>query len=214
MVTKPSRNQAVKYALENLWEEAYRENKKLLSENPHDIDSLNRVSYALVKLGRFKQAKEYYQKVLKLDKTNPIALKNLKRLENITKSGIATLMQTTTKPDIFIEEAGKTKTLELKNVADRKTLSLLQPGDDVILVIKRSKVFVQMQNKKYIGMLPDSIGMRMITFMNGGNEYLACAKAVSESSVTIFIREIKKMARFKNQPSFLQSPIAYVVGEK
>ena len=71
---------------------------------------------------------------------------------------------------------------------------------------KDEKIFVVMPDKTYVGVLPDNIGMRMITFVNGGNEYSACIKAVADNSATVFLKEIKKMARFKNQPSFIHSP--------
>lgn len=214
-----SKDLAVKYALSNNWEKAYKENLRLLDENPRDIDALNRIAHALVKLGKFKKAKSYYQKVLNIDRTNPIAVKNLKRLEAIVKSK---RKETNSQPrsdrgqnssglsiqDVFIEEAGKTKTVELKNLTDKKTVSVLQPGDTVTLAVKRSKIFVQMPDKTYIGMLPDSIGMRMITFINGGNEYSACIKSVSEKEVTVFIRETKKVSRFRDQPSFIHTPIS------
>lgn len=213
----PSKDYAIRYALENNWELAYRENKKLFKENPYDLDTLNRLAYSLVKLGKIKNAREVYQKVLKIDKTNPIALKNLRRIETISKKTLIGLGQFSASANLqnaFIEEAGKTKTLELKNVADKKTLSMLQPGDIVTLAVKRSKVFVQMSDKTYIGMLPDSIGMRMITFMNGGNEYSAFIKALGDKSVTVFIRETKKMARFKNQPSFIHVPLTLTGPDK
>ncbi|OGH12932.1 MAG: hypothetical protein A2776_02250 [Candidatus Levybacteria bacterium RIFCSPHIGHO2_01_FULL_40_10] len=211
MINPASRDTAVKYAIENRWEEAYRENKKLLAENPNDLDTFNRIAHALVKLGKYKKAKEYYQKVIKADKTNPIALKNLKRLETISKGSASKNISVHNGSPmdlqgVFIEEAGKTKTVELKNVADKKTLSLLQPGDMVMLTVKRSKIFVVMPDKTYIGVLPDNIGMRMITFVNGGNEYSVCIKAVADNSATVFLKEVKKMARFKNQPSFIHTP--------
>ncbi|HVT00796.1 MAG TPA: tetratricopeptide repeat protein [Patescibacteria group bacterium] len=210
MTNSPSRDLAVKYALENKWQEAYEENKRLLEEDPDSIDTLNRIAYTLVKLNKFKKAKEFYQQVLKLDKTNPIAIKNVRRIDTISKSSPKDLEAANQNhvnlQDVFIEEAGKTKTLELKNVADRKTLSILQPGDSVGLSVKRSKIFVQTPEKTYIGALPDNIGMRMISFINGGNEYSACIKAVGDNSVTVFIKETKKMAKFKNQPSFISTP--------
>lgn len=203
----PSRDLAVKYALENDWENAYKENLKLLDEQPNNKDTLNRIAHALFKLAKYDKAKQYYLKVIKIDKSNPIAVKNIKRLESLPKNykqnndqnGLISGMSL---QDVFIEEAGKTKTLELKNVADKKTISLIQPGDSVALAVKRSKIFVQMPNKTYIGMLPDSIGMRMISLINGGNEYSACVKSVEDKSITVFIRETKRASKFKNQPSF------------
>lgn len=213
-INPPSKDTAIKYALENNWEEAKEENLRLLSENPLDVDTLNRLAYSYMKLGKFKKAKEYYQSVVNMDKTNPIATKNLRRLETISQknfvlpqnkiSSIANLQ------DVFIEEAGKTKTVDLKNVADKKTLSIIEPGERVSLAVKRSKIFVLMENKTYIGVLPDNIGMRMITFINGGSEYSACVKSVEENAVSVFIRETKKAAKFKNQPSFIHIPLSMI----
>lgn len=213
----PSRAAAIKYALDNKWEEAYRENLKLLEENPDDLETINRIGYSLIRLGKFRKAREYYQKVISIDKTNPIATKNLKRLETMSKRNFKKpdgQAQISNIQDVYIEEAGKTKTVELKNVADKKTLLLLETGEGVILLVKRSKVFVQMPNKTFIGMLPDNIGMRMITFINGGNEYSACIKAVEENSVTVFIREIKKMAKFTNMPSFVHTPLTNISSDE
>jgi len=211
----PLKDQAIKSALENNWNDAYKINFRLLEENPEDIDTLNRLAFSLIKLSKFKQAKDAYQKVIQLDKTNPIATKNLKKLETMSKQkgskkslSADTTNANTSMPldELFIEETGKTKTVELKNVADKKSLSLLQPGDLVCLAVKRSKIFIQSYDKKYIGMLPDSIGMRLITFIKGGNEYQACIKALTEKTVIVFIKESKKMSKFKNQQSFTASP--------
>jgi hypothetical protein len=210
-----SKDLAVKLAVSGDWKKAYEENLKLLSENPRDVDTLNRIAHASFKLGKYRKAKGYYQKVLDIDRTNPIAVKNLKRLEALSKSknkGINSQNASGLSiQDVFIEEAGKTKTVELKNVADKKTISILQPGDAVTLAVKRSKVFVQCTDKTYIGMLPDNIGMRMITFINGGNEYSACIKSVSDKDVTVFIRETKKMSRFRDQPSFIHTSITHSI---
>src|SRR3972149_5344886 len=113
VIPSPSKDLAVKYALSNNWEKAYKENLKLLDENPGDIDSLNRIAHALIKLGRFRKAKTFYQKVLNIDKTNPIALKNLKRLitANQRKEEMRTRKhgKAESSDAIRLEEAGKTK---------------------------------------------------------------------------------------------------------
>lgn len=220
-VSSPSKDLAVQYALSNNWEKAYKENLRLLEQEPDDVDTLNRIAHALVKLARFRKARQYYQKVLDIDKTNPISLKNLKRLDALVKSkNKGTNSQSSSGlpaqtglsiQDVFIEEAGKTKTVELKNIADKKTISILQPGDAVALIVKRSKIFVQCIDKTYIGMLPDNIGMRMITFINGGNEYSACIKSVGDKQVSVFIRETKKMSRFRDQPSFVHTPMSHPI---
>lgn len=211
----PIKGLAIKAALTNNWEQARILNQKILGESPDDIDTLNRLAFALIKLNKFKIAKDIYKKVINIDKTNPIALKNLKRLASLVKSkkkgpGSQNSSGLSIR-DVFIEEAGKTRTVELKNLADKKAISILQPGDAVMLSVKRSKIFVQMPDKTYIGMLPDNIGMRMITFINGGNEYGANIKSVGDKDVTIFIRETKKMSKFRDQPSFIHTPISYPI---
>lgn len=205
---------AINSALTNNWKQAEEFNLQLIAENPNDIDSLNRLGFALMKLGKYNKAREMYKKVIALDKTNPIALKNLKRLETVSQTdhqeGNGNGNQSFTFSGVFIEEAGKTKTVELKNIADKKMLSLVEPGEPVTMVIKRSKIFVQSMDKKYIGMLPDNISMRLISFMKGGNEYSSCIKACDEKMVMIFIKETKKSGRFKNQASFISSPTSAV----
>lgn len=204
-----SRSLAVKYALENRWQEAARINKKILKHFPNDIDTLNRLAFSLIKLGKYVGARRLYKKVTSLDKTNPIATKNLRKLETIRNhkearrfNGKLSITQDLNLEDLFIEEAGKTRTIDLKNVTDKKTLSLLEPGNSVNLVVKRSKIFIQTPEKRYVGMFPDSIGVRLVRFIRGGNEYSAYIKAIDDKNVTVFIREEKRVTRFKNQPSF------------
>lgn len=206
-MSTPQKTLAIQAALSNNWKLAEEINSELLEENPNDIDSLNRLGFAYMKLSKFKKAKDIYKKALALDNSNPIALKNIKRLDTVSKeekgkNGGTPHLTSPVFADIYIEEAGKTKTLELKNLADKKTLSLIEPGDPVFMQIKRSKIFIQSSDKKFIGMLPDNISMRLIVFIKGGNEYVACIKACDEKSVTIFIKETKKSAKFKHQASF------------
>lgn len=202
---------AIKNALENNWKEACKLNLEILKDTPLDVDTLNRLAFAFVKLGNYKKAKDTYKKAIKLDKTNPIALKNLKKIDSMPKRMINASNTYSNKSnqiqitELFIEEAGKTRIVELKNITDKVTLSILQPGDEVQLVIKRSKIFVQSDGKKYIGMLPDNIGTRLILFIKSGNEYQAFIKALHDKSVVIFIKETKRSKRFKYQPSFTSS---------
>lgn len=215
----PLKDLAIKYALENNWKLAVVTNEELLIENPNSIESLNRLGFALIKLGKYKKAKEAYKKVLAIDKTNPIATKNLKKLEMMSKQKVGKSEEPVQEigmnlQDMFIEEAGKTRTVDLKNLADKKSLSILQPGDKVNLVIKRSKIFIQDGGKKYIGMLPDSVSSRLIKFMKGGNEYSAFIKASDEKNVAVFLKEVKKMKRFQNQPSFSSINLSFQTFEE
>lgn len=194
------KDQAIHTALLGDWQQAITFNLQLLAETPHHIDTLNRLAFAYHASGETKLAKETYQKVLALDEQNPIALKNLKRLNGSTSLVGTNNHHLTTG---FIEEHGKTKIVKLVNVAESKILSSLQTGTQVMLSIKRSKIFTLDAQKQYIGMLPDDIAKRLIKFMEGGNLYEACIKSIANREVTIFIREVKRAEKFRDQPSFL-----------
>ena len=198
------KDQAIKLALESNWEEAIQLNKEILEETPRELDTLNRLAYAYMQSGKFEDAKNTYNQVITLDTTNPIATKNLKKLSALSSqtNNMSSIPHINHMDNVFIQEAGKTKTVELTNVADKKALMSLQHGDDILLTIKRSKIFALSQDKTFIGMLPDNIGIRLIGFMKGGNEYQACVKGVDDKSVTIFIKETKRAKRYLNQSSF------------
>lgn len=198
------KDNAIKLALDNNWEEAILVNKEILTESPKDIDSLKRLAYAFMQSGKFVDAKETYNAIIDLDNTNPIATKNLRKLMALSqqKNGVSSSPHINHMDNVFIQEAGKTKTVDLTNVADKKTLMSLQHGDDIQLIIKRSKIFALTSDKTFIGMLPDNVGIRLIGFMKGGNEYQACIKGVDDKNVTVFIKETKRAKKYINQSSF------------
>lgn len=197
----PLKTQAVQTALQGDWQAAIILNQMLLEENPNDIDALNRLAFAKLSIGDVKEAKNIYQKVLDLDANNPIASKNLQRLAGNTSQSVNGIHIQVN--NVFIEESGKTKVVELINTADRKVIAPLRNGELLSLSIKRMKIFMYDTQKQYIGMLPMDIGNRLIKFINGGNEYEAYIKTVHNQNVTILIKEVKRAMRFKNQPSFI-----------
>ncbi|HEX8964984.1 MAG TPA: tetratricopeptide repeat protein [Patescibacteria group bacterium] len=197
---------AIEATLKGNWDDAIVFNLQLLKENPKDIETLNRLAFAYAAAGKIKEAKAAYQEVLKLDEINSIALKNLKRLGEVPAKKVQT-SNFLINNNMFLEEVGKTKLVSLVNTAPSKTLRALQVGQPLELVIKRLKIFVLDQNKQFIGMLPDNISRRLIKFMNGGNKYDAYVRAGEEHTVTIFIKEIKRVTRFKDQPSFVVGDI-------
>ncbi len=198
------KDQAIKKALEGNWEEAINLNKKLLSENPNDIETLNRLALAYMVVGKVEKAKTIYQKVFKLDPLNPIAIKNLKCLkEKISKPKTKNGPFNFQINNNFLEETGKTKVIELINIAPPKIIQLLHIGQCVFLCIKRLKIFVLDENKQYIGVLPDDIGKRLIRFIKNGNKYEAYIMCANAHKVIIFIKEVKRATKFKDHPSFI-----------
>ena len=197
----PLKTQAIQIALTGDWEHAILLNEELLQDDPKDIDTLNRLAFAYTALGKLKEAKDTYQKVLTIDSANPIAQKNLKKLTNVSATQIN--MPKSISTNMFLEESGKTKIVTLVNTAPAQILRTLQVGQTVHLCIKRLKIFVQDEHKTFIGMLPDDLGNRLIKFMEGGNEYEAYIKAAEGLNVVIFLKESKRAPKFKNQPTFL-----------
>jgi len=203
----PSKNLAIQTALRGDWQNATLLNKALLNDNPNDIEALNRLAFAFTFLGKIKDAKATYKKVLEIDALNPIALRNLKRLtdtEGLTKSAkdssVAHVVYNT-----FLEETGKTKIIELVNIGQPRVIANLQIGQPLITSIKRLKIFIQDMEKQYVGALPDDMGKRLIKFIKGGNVYETFVRSAGNHHVLVFVKEIKRVSRFKNQPSFLQA---------
>ncbi len=192
------KNHAIQTALEGDWQKAIDLNQLILQENPEDIDTLNRLAFAFLSAGNPKDAKNLYEKVLSLDMQNPIAIRNLKRLHDVNTKKTNNIIS-----NFFIEEPGKTKVMDLINIADKKIITLLRSGERLNLRIKRSKIFAYDLDNQFIGMLPDDLCQRLIKFIEAGNTYEAYVRTVDSSKVSIFIRETNRAKKFKDQPSFV-----------
>lgn len=194
------KNQAIQTALQGDWENAITLNKSLIRDDPLDIDAFNRLALAFTITGKIKEAKTTYNKVLKIDPLNSIALRNLKRLKEkkvfFDNGRTKTLIN-----NKFLEEPGKTKVVELINIAQPRIVESLRTGQSVEISVKRLKIFIS-EGKQYIGVLPDDIAKRLIKFIKSGCVYDAYIKSASGHKVSVFIKETKKSARFKDQPSF------------
>jgi tetratricopeptide (TPR) repeat protein len=193
------KTQAIQTALTGDWQKAIDLNQLILNEEPEDIDTLNRLAFAFLSVGNPKDAKNLYEKVLALDMQNPIAIRNLKRLYDVNAKKVITIN------NLFIEEPGKTKVMDLINIADKKVITHLRSGEKLDLKIKRSRIFAYDLDNQFIGMLPDDTCQRLIKFIEAGNEYEAYVRTVDSNKVSIFIREIKRVKKFKNQPSFVSA---------
>src|SRR3989338_6276182 len=189
------KDKAIQAMLLGDWKNAASLNRALINENPKDIDALNRLAYAFTILGKIQDAKSTYRKVLKIDILNQIAIRNIRKLTELGPRQIAkSLSSVRGVSNTFLEETGKTK-----------IISLLTTGQPVVIIIKRSKIFVQDQNEQYLGVLPDDVGKRLTKLIKGGNTYTACIKSATEHNVCVFVKETKRVSKYKNQPSFPQT---------
>jgi hypothetical protein len=115
-----------------------------------------------------------------------------------------------------LEEPGKTKVVELVNIAQPKIVESLRTGQSLELSIKRLKIFAS-EGTQYVGVLPDDIARRLIKFMKNGCKYEAYVKSSTQHKVTVFIKEVKKSSKYKDQPSFTSitdSPLVLEKSEK
>lgn len=194
---------AVMAAINFSWEEAVKLNTKILSEDPSDIEALNRLAYAFLELGKGDQAQKYFKKVLCRDPYNPIAQRNLKR---IIEAGNMTPRKGKQKnisiASIFLEEPGKTKVVNAVKLAGKGVLNKLRPGDLLILVPKRHYISLNDEREVYVGSLPDDISFRLREFMSKGNLYECYVRSVDKNYLNVFLREIFRSSKLKNVISF------------
>lgn len=198
-MTSELAQKAIAAAMAGNWEEAEKLNIEIIKVNPSDFEAQNRLGRAYLEQGKKSQAKKTFQKVLKLNRYNSIAQKNLELLKGFKgKRKIKIILS----PDLFIEEPGKTKTVSLTKTADKKTISSLSVGEEVQLKPRKRTIACYNQKGDYIGRLPDDLSLKLIKLINGGNHYQAYIKALSSPEVKIFMRETKRAKRFADLPSF------------
>lgn len=196
---------AIEAALCCNWPQALLLNKQLIKLDPDNIDCLNRLAKACFELGKYQQAKKICQAVLKIDAYNSIAQKNLQKVATI-KKGTAKLIGNgytpAVSPALFLEEPGRTKIVPLIKVAEPHKLLTLSCGIEVTLRQKNRGITV-VCGKSYLGALPDDTAFHLLRLLRGGNRYQAFIKSTRQNGITIFIREVFRSKRFKNQASFL-----------
>lgn len=203
--------EALRLALGGRWKEAVQVNLKMLKGDLHNVDTLNRLGRAYLETGQKTRARQTYEKVLKIEKYNSIALKNLELIKSVRidrgkKSGSQPPIVS---PPLFLEEPGVTKTISLVRLGDPKVIAGLHPADEVVIVSRQHNVVALTTNHHYIGRLPDDLAARLRTFIHAGNTYAAWIRSVEPLSnnsdqgfVRLFIKEIKRVPKYRHTPSF------------
>lgn len=182
--------QAIRLALESKWEEAVATNRQLQSLFPRDLSTLNRLGKALSELGQYVDARQAYTEALEVDPTNNIARKNLNRLATLGDGVTAPrASHERMDPRLFIEETGKTGFTQLLDVAPRQTLGLLTAGDQVYLGRDGTTLWVLNAERERIGRVEPRLASRLLTFIEGGNQYAAGISELRDHDVRIIIRE-------------------------
>ncbi len=195
-------SQAINSALTGAWAQAVKCNLDILKLNNEDCETLNRLGQAYKALGQANKSLLQYKKVLKYDKYNKIALRNIEVLKNSNYKTINNLPMQKLSNDLFLEEVGKTKLVSLINLAPSSHLLMIVPMQKLQLIIKRKSVFIEDMDDNYLGSLPDDLSYRMIKFLNSGYKYDCIAKSIEKNSLHVIIREIQRSKRLNNQPTF------------
>lgn len=194
---------AIKEALNSNWQKAAAYNLAILKAEPEDLEALLRLAKAYEELGKENLSKRTYNRVIKIDKFNPIAKRNLTKLRDY-KISKKDKNQTSKKiaADLFLEEPGKTKTVCLVRLAPAKVLLGLDIAEEVKLAPGKRSIAVRDRQNVYLGRLPDDLSQRLIKLILGGSQYLAVVKAVDKQTCQIFIKEVKTSKKNSGIPSF------------
>lgn len=200
---------AINAALASDWKKAVELNNQILKSEENNIDCLNRLGKAYLELGDIKKACTILRKVLKINKYDAIAQRNLAKAEQgpVKKSCIkATSFNHVIN---FLEEPGKTKLISLVNLAPTHELLKHSQTEEINLVPKRHTVVAIDTSDKYLGSLPDDVGHRLLVLIKGGNKYCCIIKSVSKGSMIIFVREVFRAKKLLNTPSFITNNADY-----
>ncbi len=199
--------QAVDAAINQKWKDALSFNEKIVKLDSKNLAATLRLGYAYLQLKNNKEAKKYYQKALRIQPKNHVALENLERISvlGMRRSKKTADDHGALNPALFLEIPGKTKSISLVNVGQKKDLAELRIGQEMILQLKKRKVEARTKSDKYIGSLPDDLSKRLIFFLKAKSKYLAYVKEASLNRVVMFIKEESKGKKVANFLSFPQN---------
>ena len=193
-------NLAIKAALTGNWKEAVRLNLLILKSDPKSIEALNRLGRSYFQLGLKTKADETYRKVLKLDKFNTIAIKNLELIKTskIVRGG----NHSAHTPHLSFGRTRSHKTLSLIRPSEPKILSRMHPADPVVIAPRQHCIAVTTIDGQNLGRLPDDLAAKMLVFIRAGSEYTAWVRSVEPNNLKIFIKEVKRATKFKDTQPF------------
>lgn len=208
--------QAIQLALKGRWAEAAQLNRDIVATFPNDVDAFNRLGKSLTELGSYTEAKESYEKALKIDPLNTIARKNLTRLATLSEEKAAPRPASQKlSPQMFIEETGKTGITVLLR-PNMEVAARMTAGDQVSLERRNGSLVIASMAGEYVGEVEPRLGQRLIKLMDGGNEYVAAISALDENEVRLFIRETfqhsSQTGKLSFPPTVTESFRPYVKG--
>jgi len=181
--------EAINLAMQGRWEEAVEVNKNIIELQPNDVEAYNRLGRALAELGRYAEAREAYSHVLELDPKNSIAKRRLEQLAQLKEDEQPKRSGRGINYRFFVEEANKSRIVDLCNLAPRETIAKIFTGEQVNLQVQGQRLIVVTESGEYLGEVEPKIGMRLIDLIKGGNKYQGAVTSLTDGRVKIMIRE-------------------------
>ncbi|HEU5097518.1 MAG TPA: tetratricopeptide repeat protein [Roseiflexaceae bacterium] len=197
-------DQAVDQAAKNRWEEAVETNLQLINLG-EDADTHNRLGKAYFELGKLAEARESYQRALRLNSNNAIARKNVERLEDLlSRTATAPIRTTRQLVDLrlFITETGKTALTTLVDVARGPLVDAVVTGEKVDLRLEGRHVLVIDASGNTIGRIEPKLAQRLSELMTGGNRYAAAVAQTNGHQLRVLIREVYQDPSQRGRVSF------------
>lgn len=201
--TRAFADQAVQAALEADWTKAVELNMAILEKNAEDLEARNRLGRALLETGKLEEAKAAYAEVIKAEPNNPIALRNVARLNTLIEHKTKTnATKSKTQPRLFIEDMGKTGILRLINPAPPQVVAKYSPGAEAELRERDGLIAVHARDGELLGFLEPKVGRRLLDLINTGNEYVVAVVSNDQQNPRVAIRETFQSAENAQRISF------------
>jgi len=195
-------DEAIELALQSKWAEAVQVNRGIMDRFGPDEDTLNRLGKAYTELGQLDDAMDAYKSTLKMNPVNPIAQKNLAKLQALRGGQPAPTSKAKVDVDAFIEETGKTALTALHVHTEGDPCSKVSGGDPVRLIVAGDTMNVETARGIALGHLEHALGRRLIKFLEGGNRYSGAVATCDGGAVKIIVRETYQDPKFFGRPSF------------
>lgn len=196
--------QAIDAAINLHWDDAIDLNKTIIKEDKKNLAAYLRLGFVYLQKKELAEAKNYYNKALKIQPINRVANENLERIQAMEENTGKSIKKEPTRinPTLFLEIPGRTKTIPLVKIGQKKHIAGLSIGQQVILKAKSRKIEVRTKSGSYVGCFPDDISKRLLFFLKAKSEYVAYIQESSLTRVTIFLKEVEKGARVRHLTSF------------
>jgi len=191
--------QAINAAKNQEWEKAAQLNQELIELKPLDTNALNRLGATYLQLNKIQKAQQTFKQVLEIDQSNRLATKHLQRIKEKQATALPSFSN-----ESFIEEPGKTKSIELYRLADKNVLKKVAIGQECTMVPKNRYISVFVNNT-YVGSLPEDLSFRLAKLIKSGNKYACRVRSCDGIRCIVHIRETERSAKNKNIASFANS---------